>query len=149
MTVINFPQKLQSTTPRVWPPAQLAPLIRSISNGNGAASGWELGTTESGDPQLYLLGPAPDYECILCISRLGQVYVIEDGQGQILHELDTPMLLAERALAALRHHKTAFLARVVIACCALRETIKEKAEVWTAEPMELLTHIAPQLSALA
>jgi hypothetical protein len=77
------------------------------------------------------------------------VYVIEDGRGQVLHELDTPMLLAERAFAALRQHQSAIVARVAIACCALREAIKERTEAWTAEPMELLTHIAPQLSALA
>ena len=37
------------------------------------------GTTEHGDPQVYLIGPPPDYDCILSISRLGRLYVIEDG----------------------------------------------------------------------
>ena len=42
----------------------------------GQASGWELGETERGDPQLYLLGPAPEHDCILSISRLGRLYIL-------------------------------------------------------------------------
>ena len=36
----------------------------------GEASGWEVGVTENGDPQVYLIGPPPDHDCILCISRV-------------------------------------------------------------------------------
>jgi hypothetical protein len=75
--------------------------------------------------------------------------VIEDGNGRVLFEHDDPMLLAEQATAALRRRKAAIVARIAVAWCALREAIEEKTEALAAEPMELLTHIAPQLAALA
>jgi len=59
------------------------------------------------------------------------------------------MMLAEQATAALRRRKSAIVARVAVAWCALRETIEEKTEAMMAEPIEFLTHIAPQLTALA
>ncbi len=115
----------------------------------GRSAPWEVGATEHGDPQVFLIGPPPDYECILSISRLGRRYVIEDGYGRLLYEHDNPMLLAEQATAALRRRKNAIVARVAIAWFALREAIEEKTEAMMAEPIEILTHIAPQLAALA
>jgi hypothetical protein len=58
------------------------------------------------------------------------------------------MLLAEQAIAVLRRKKTAIVARVAVAWCALRDAIEEKTEAMMAEPFELLTHIAPQLAAI-
>ena len=75
-----------------------------------------------------LLGPPPDYDCILSISRLGRLYVIEDGHGRVLFEHDNPMLLAEQATAALRRRKASLVARIAVAWCALREAFEEKTE---------------------
>lgn len=115
----------------------------------GEAIGWETGQTEQGDPQLYLLGTAPDHDCVLCVSRLGRLYVLEDGEGRVLFEHDSVMLLAEHMRTALRRRKGAIVARVVLAWCVVREAIEEKIEPFLAEPVELLTHVAPQLAALA
>ena len=59
------------------------------------------------------------------------------------------MLLAEQATAALRRRGQAIVARVAVVWCALREAFEEKTEVMMAEPIELLTHVAPQLATLA
>ena len=75
--------------------------------------------------------------------------MIEDGAGRVLFEHDNPMLLAEQATAALRRRKAALVARIAVAWAALREAFEEKTEAMMAEPMELLTHVAPQLAALA
>jgi hypothetical protein len=40
-------------------------------------------------------------------------------------------------------------ARVSVAWYALREIFEEKTEAMAGEPMDILTHIAPQLAALA
>jgi hypothetical protein len=40
------------------------------------------------------------------------------------------------------------IARVAVVWCALREAFEEKTEEIMTEPIELLTHIAPQLAAL-
>jgi hypothetical protein len=150
MNVVKFPVR-QPLALQGWQSAELQQFVAVSASAisAGEASGWEVGETEQGDPQVFLVGPAPDYECILCISRLGRLYVIEDGNGRVLLENDNPMLLADRATAALRRRKASIVARVAVAWCALREAFEEKTEAMMAEPMELLTHIAPQLAALA
>jgi hypothetical protein len=150
MTVVQFPGAMNQL-PDVWQSAELQQFIAVSANSiaAGEASGWEIGATENGDPQVFLLGPPPDYDCILCISRLGRIYVIEDGLGRVLYEHDNPMLLAEQAASALRRRKASIVARVAMAWCALREAFEEKAEAMMAEPIELFAHVAPQLVALA
>jgi hypothetical protein len=150
MNVLKFP-RAAAPPPNGWQPTELQQVMAASAGSiaAGDASGWEIGATDQGDPQVYLLGPPPDYDCILCISRLGDRYVIEDGGGRVLFEHDDPMLLAEQATAALRRRKAAIVARIAVAWCALREAVEEKAEALTGEPMELLTHVGPQLAALA
>jgi hypothetical protein len=150
MSVVRFPRAVMPA-PNGWHSAELQQVIAASAGAiaAGDASGWEIDSTEEGDPQAYLLGPPPDYDCILCISRVGGRYVIEDGNGRVLFEHDNPMLLAEQAKAALRRRKAAIVARIAVAWCALREAVEEKTEALMAEPMELLTHFGPQLAALA
>ena len=85
MTVTAFQSKvLQSDGP--WRPAELKALVESLAPGRPAP---ERGAGMSESPKrrsaIHLLG-APDDECILCISRLGRVYVLEDGAGKLLFE---------------------------------------------------------------
>ena len=85
MTVIAFQSKLpQRDGP--WRAGELEAIVESLApeHGGGEAGGWDVGVTELGDPQFYLLGPPPHAECILCISRLGRIYVLEDGAGRVL-----------------------------------------------------------------
>jgi hypothetical protein len=149
MNVFQFPDA-QSVSAG-WRSAEIEKLIEpfNVAVRQGDAAGWEVGTTETGDPQLYLLGPAPEYDCILCVSRLGQQYVLEDGDGRILFEHNSIGLIGERAWTALRGKKRAFAARIAVAYCAIRETFEEKLEPLLEGPAELLTHVAPQLAALA
>jgi hypothetical protein len=148
--VLNFPRSAPQA-PQGWHNEEFQQIVAACSSAVavGEASAWEVGMTEHGDPQVYLIGPPPNHDCILCISRVGRHYVIEDGQGRVLFEHDSPMLFAEQAIAALRRRKAILLAKVAVAWHAFRETFEEKAEALTAEPMEVLAHIAPQLAALA
>jgi hypothetical protein len=149
MTVVEFPQA-QRVLPDGWHSEELRRVINACaaSIASGEASGWEIGTTEAGDPQVYLVGPPPEYDCILCISRIGRHYVIEDGRGQVVFESGSLMLLAEQAAAALRRRKSAIVARIAVAWFAVRETIEERTEAMMAEPIEILSHMSPQLAAL-
>lgn len=150
MTVVKFPTRPEKLS-ESWQPAELKQFLAVSADAiaAGEASGWEFGVTERNDPQVYLLGPPPNYECIMTISRLGRLYVIEDGEGRVQFEHDNPMLLAEQATAALRRRKASLVARIAVAWSALREAVEERTEVMMAEPIELLTHVAPQLAALA
>jgi hypothetical protein len=150
MTVVKF-ERRRAPTGEGWQAAELQQFIAVSANAiaAGEASGWESGSTERGDPQLFLVGPPPDYDCILSISRLGETYVIEDGAGRVLYEQHDTAKLAEQAAAVLRRRKAALIARVSVAWCALREFFEEKTEAMMGEPMDILTHIAPQLAALA
>jgi hypothetical protein len=146
MTVMQFPQP-----PRGWQAAEMQAVTGSCAGSiaRGEASSWETGSTERGDPQLYLLGPAPDHECIMCVSRLGRLYVLEDGGGRVLFEHASLPLLAEEIRSVLRRKKAEIVARVTVIWCGIREAFEEKVEPMLAEPVEILTHVAPQLAALA
>ena len=112
MNVVKFP-RMQGPLPQGWQSGELTKLTNAcMTVPNSDASGWEVGTTEQGDPQLYLLGPAPEHECILSISRLGRLYVLEDGKGQVLFENDNIMVLVEQTCIALRKRKAEIVARL-------------------------------------
>lgn len=149
MTVLDFP--LPKKMPSGWQFAEAQKLRSACADSiaSGEASGWEIGETETGDPQLYLLGPAPDFDCILCVSRLGNLYVLEDGNGRVLFEHSSLVLLAEQAGAAVRRWKGAMIAKLTVMWAAVRETFEEKVEPLLAEPIEVVTHIGPQIAALA
>src|SRR5688500_19036987 len=150
MTVVQFP-RMQEPVTQGWQTSELTKLTNACAGSvqSGDVSGWEVGMTERGDPQVYLLGPAPDHDCILSISRLGQLYVLEDGKGQVLFENDNLMLLADQACCTLRRRKAEIVARLTVCWCAVREFFEEKVEPVLAEPVEFVTHFAPHLAALA
>ena len=149
MTVIAFqPRVLQLDGP--WRTGELNTIVERLApeSSRGGARRWDVGITDIGDPQFYLLGPPHD-ECILCISRLGRLYVLEDGHGQLLFEHNSLLALAEHARAVLQKKKTQIVARVALVWCAVRETIEEKLDAMVVEGEELLAHCVPQLAALA
>ena len=149
MTVIAFqPKVLQLDGP--WRSGELNTIVERLApeSSRGGARRWDVGITDIGDPQFYLLGPPHD-ECILCISRLGRLYVLEDGHGQLLFEHNSLLALAEHARVVLQKKKTQIVARVPLVWCAVRETIEEKLDAVVVEGEELLAHCVPQLAALA
>ena len=149
MNVIAFPQQAPAQTGN-WQAIELNQIVESVAPAiaTGKASGWQTGTTEIGDPQFYLLGPPPDQECVLCISRLGRLYVLEDGGGRILLEHVSLLVLAEQARTFLRSKRARLVARIVLLWCGVRHTFEERVEPVLVETEELLTHFAPQLVAL-
>jgi hypothetical protein len=146
MNVVKLPCAAHAS--QGWQPVELQQFlaISCKALATGEAGSWDVGITERGDPQFFLVGPPPDYDCILSISRLGRLLVIEDGAGRVLFESSNPMLLAEQAVAALRRREIAIVARAAVAWAALREFFEEKTEAILGEPTELLAHIAPQLA---
>ena len=100
MSIVEFPQRSFPAS-GAWSADELQQLI-ALFRADGETS-YATGTTEHGDPQFYLLGPAPAHECVLCVSRLAQTYVLEDGEGRLIGE--TPSLdgfAVEAARAAVR-----------------------------------------------
>ena len=146
MTVLMFPRPARHGS---WQPIELQQFVSMSSDeiAMGEASTWYVGATERNDTQFFLIGPPPEHDCILAISRLGRLYVIEDGAGHVLFESNNPSLLAEQAVAALRRRKMAIVARVAVAWGALREFCEEKTEA-LGEQIELIAHFAPQLAPL-
>lgn len=150
MKVVPFRRPFEEL-PHDWRSAELREVADACapSISRGEIDGWDIGVTEAGDPQLYLLGPAPNYDCVMCISRLGQFYVLEDGNGHVVAEYDSMSLLAAQVRAVLRRGKAAIAARVTALGCAIRELFEEKIEPVLAEPAEILAHFVPQIEALA
>lgn len=147
MSVVPFPAR---ELPHNWQRSEMNTLLAACGESleKGTVSGWEVGETERGDPQLYLLGPAPNHDCVLCVSRLGRLYVLEDGDGRILCEHDALGSLSDQVRHALRHKKAAIIARATVVWLAVKETFEERIEPMLAEPVEVLEHFAPQLVAL-
>lgn len=149
MTVIAFDSRLRP--PGRWQTCELDQLAGTFAGmvADGQAGGWEIAVTETGDPQFYLLGPAPGEECILCISRLGRTYLLEDGGGRFVFKHVRLERIATEAVGFLRKQRTRLVARILLLWCALRHALEEKVEPLLVEGEDLLTHFAPQLVALA
>jgi hypothetical protein len=146
MSIVEFPRRAISA-PGAWREDELRELMALLGPDvpNAEISGWELGATEQGEPQFYVLGPAPERDCVLCVSRLGQGYVFEDGAGRLLGEAQSLDAFAEAAVRSGR----SFLARATLLLCTIRLTIEEKLEPVLEETQELLARVAPQLVSLA
>lgn len=148
MQVVEFPQPVRTAD---WDADELRVLAAACEAeiAKGRAAGWEIGATEAGDPQLYLLGSGPAFDCVLCVSRLGRVYVLENGQGDVLGEYRTAAALADAARASFAGFKHRLAVRVALAWAAAREAIEDKLEPLTEEPAQAVAHLVPQLAALA
>jgi hypothetical protein len=147
MKIVEFPRRDACGSPD-WRPDELRQLTELF--GAGAAQDgltWEVGTTEAGDPQFYLLGPTPNYDCLLCVSRLAHSYVLEDGSGRLLGEAPALHQLAEQMTRAAVRSGRSFVARMTLTLCAIRLAIEEKLEPIFEESQELLVRFAPQLAA--
>ena len=115
----------------------------------GDASAWDIGATELEDPQFYVLGPAREFDCVVAISRIGRIYVLENGIGKVLDEgssLETLAALAKMPVA--RRRIASLAARLTLGLMALRFAVEEKIEPILVEGEELLLRFAPQLAAL-
>jgi hypothetical protein len=140
MSVIDFPQRAPRSDG--WRPDELRQLAALFE-----MNPWDIGATEQGEPQFYVLGPAPDHTCVLCVSRLAHGYVLEDCAGRILCEAPALHLLAEQTARAVAGAGRSFVARATFLICAIRLTIEEKLEPVFDEAQELLARFAPQLAA--
>jgi hypothetical protein len=139
MSVIDFPQR----APRHdgWQPDELRQLAALFET-----NPWDVGATEQGEPQFYVLGQAPDHPCVLCVSRLAHGYVLEDGIGRVVCEAPALHLFAERAARAVAGAARSFIARATLLICAVRLAIEEKLEPIFEEAQDSLTRFAPQLA---
>ena len=142
MTVVLFERKLIAGP---WSDAELnvvAGALGGLCNGD-----WDTGLTETGDAQLYLLGPRPDQACELCVSRVGGRYILEDGTGRLLFEHCSLPLVAMHARSALRITRWSLVGRIVVVWCTIRAAIHDRVEPLLGESEELLAQLTPQLTA--
>jgi hypothetical protein len=148
MSVVAFER---SHNAGLWSQTELNTIVAALNvalaSGNGRE--WEVGMTEKGDAQFYLLGPLPDQACELCISRIGRRYILEDGFGRLLFEHQSLALVALHAKAAVRSTGWELVARAVLLWCTIRQTMNDKVEPLITESEEMLVYLAPQLAAFA
>ena len=137
--------------PHCWRPEELQHLV-SLYSAHGSRSGkasWSIGLTEVGDPQFYIVGEAPELDCIMCVTRIGRLYVLEDGAGSVVTENAQLERVADAAAKMLtRSGRPSFVARSLIGLCAFRAILDQKIELMLAELMDHVSRFAPQLAAL-
>jgi hypothetical protein len=143
MSIVEFPR--HDFASGDWSPDELQQLI-ALFRSEGTS--YAVGTTERGEPQFYLLGPAPEHDCVLCVSRLAQGYVLQDGAGRLIGETPSLDRFAVEAAHATMRGGRSFIARVTLAWCTIRLAIEEKLEPMFEESQELLVRFAPQVAAL-
>jgi hypothetical protein len=127
-----------------WSETELRTLGDTLDMGQ-RGQGWDTGLTDYGDAQFYLLGP--DQACTLCVSRIGGLYVLEDGEGTLLFEHRSLPLVAMHARSALCKTRWPLVARIVMVWCTIRHMINDRVEPLLLEGEELIVHVAPQLAA--
>ena len=147
MSVVAFERKQNDGE---WSERELSTITAALNAALAPSTGraWEIGMTEKGDAQFYLLAPLPDQACELCVSRIGGRYILEDGSGRLLFEhrnLDLVVLHARAAIPS----TSWLMVRVIILWCAIRNVLHERIEPMLAEGEELLVQWAPQLVAFA
>lgn len=148
MQVVEFPSP--AGTRIGWDHEELRTLLAACEAevAKGRASSWEIDVTEAGDPQLYLIGPAPHFDCVLSLSRLGRLYLLQDGEGRLIGEYRNAAALADAVRANLSGFKYRLAAWIVIVWAAAREAIEDRLEP-IAEEAQAVAHVMPQLAALA
>jgi hypothetical protein len=147
MNIVEFPQRASHAG---WQANELQQLVALFdANTKADINSWAVGTTERGDPQFYVLGPAPQHDCVLSVSRLPHGYLLEDGRGHVISEAPSLDAFAEEAARAAVRASRSFVARLAIVACAIRLTIEEKIEPVMEESMEILVRLVPPLAALA
>jgi hypothetical protein len=146
MNVIEFRPKVRTGA---WDDAEISQIVAAVhAEGAGRRVGnWDVGATDAGDPQFYLLTPPPENDCVLCISRLGSTYVLEDGRGMILREHNSLAVLASDLKNYLRKRRRGLVARLLLLWCGLRQNVEQKVDAVWAESEDLLVHVVPQAAA--
>jgi hypothetical protein len=144
MKVVAFPHRAPRASSG-WSSDELHRLI-ALSRVGAAEAQFAMGATERGDPQFYLLDR--EQECVLCVSRLGQTYVLEDGEGRLIGEAPALGGFAVAAARAAMRKSRSLVARVTLLWVTVRLTIEEKLEPILEESEEMLVRFAPQIAAL-
>jgi hypothetical protein len=154
MTVIVFPPKTEGGANgwTVEERNQLEALYAARTN-CGEVSECAFETTEIGEPQFFLLGPAPRCDCVLSISRVSGRYVVEDGSGGFICDAAGLEEVMQTASALqLRRPATGLVPRIALGWYAFREFVEGRTEPLVGEiteVAEVLTHVVPQVAALA
>lgn len=104
---------------------------------------WATAMTEPGDPQFFLIGPEPEADCLLAVSRLDGRYVLEDGEAHPLCEGEVLSEVVQEAQRTLPpRFKPSLVARVLMPLACIRAVLDEKIEPLIPDSMELLLPIA-------
>lgn len=148
MTVISFPAQATQRAGS-WDSGEIEQLVGifNLYAAEGLATEWSFGATEVGDPQFYVVGPAPECDSVLSVSRIGGLYVLEDGMGRVLRDDASLKVITATAEARLRPRRVGPVGRVVFGIGALRVAVQERIEPLIVESEELFVRTAPQLAA--
>lgn len=127
-----------------WTADELAELMRLYSSQSCRRGvSWATAVTELGDPQFFLVGPEPEADCVLAISRLNGRYVLEDGEAHPVCDgaaLADVVKEAQRMLP--RRFKPSLVARALVPFACIKAFVDEKLEPLVPDSIEVLLPIA-------
>lgn len=146
MSVVRIVSTARSLTrgQHGWSASELEELMRLYSSQACRRDvSWATAVTELGDPQFFLVGPEPEGDCLLAISRLHGKYVLEDGEAHLVGEGGSLADVVKEAQCMLpRRFKPSLVARVLVPIACIRAFIDEKLEPLIPDSLEVLLPIA-------
>lgn len=133
-----------------WRRAELATILEALTPlfTKGHASAWDAAKTDRSEPQFYLLGPLPGQECILCISRIGETYIVEDGEGRLIADCGNMQMLGAQLRGIFGQGAMRMIAKLLACWCGAKQFVHDTAEPLVEEGEALLSHLTPQLAAM-
>jgi hypothetical protein len=103
---------------------------------------WATAVTELDDPQFFLIGPEPEADCVVAISRLNGRYVLEDGEGHSLCESRILTEVVKQAqLRLATRSKPSLMVRIMLPFAAVRAFFDEKVEPLVPDSVEVLLRL--------
>ena len=124
-----------------WTVHELEELMRLYARA-GRKVTWATAVTDRDDPQFFLLGPEPEAECLVAISRIAGRYVLEDGAARILCESrDLCEIVKQAQLSLASRSKPTLLMRMLLPCGAARAFFDEKVEPLIPDSVEVFLRL--------
>jgi hypothetical protein len=126
-----------------WSVHELEELMRLYAANAGRRKvTWATAMTELDDPQFFLIGPEPEAECLVAISRVGGRYVLENGVGHVVCESrDLPEVVKQAQLGLASRGKPSLVIRMLLPFGAARAIFDEKVEPLIPDSVEVFLRL--------
>jgi hypothetical protein len=126
-----------------WSAHELEELLRIYATHAGRRDvSWATAVTERDDPQFFVIGPEPEADCLVAVARVGERYVLEDGEAHVLCESRIlPEVVKRAQLVLTTRSKPSLMVKLFVPIAAARSFFDEKIEPLIPDSVEVLLRL--------